>query len=194
MNTCWDNQKSGLQTSPCTGYRKTGKEQELGLRPHKTLACCDCRPAAIERLFICPDCCWFYLNTLQPSDAPAMQLAQRRLFTQTDETEGELNLQSSECRTEVQRERNGLLAYDICRRSTRHGSRAFYSSREWGRLYSLQGVPKIGPTDSSPYFCQILTDLNNFFTGRLFGINLQSNGLLKIPQHLAYVATLPGET
>jgi len=123
-----------------------------------------------------------------------MQLAQRRLFTETDETEGELNLQSSECRTEVQRERNALLAYDIVEDLQGMGAEPSTQVENEADFTVYRVCQKSGPTDSSPYFCQILTDLNNFFTGRLFGINLQSNGLLKIPQHLAYVATLPGET
>jgi len=41
--------------------------------------------------------------------------------------------------------------------------------------------------------CQILTDLKNVFTGRFFG-KFAVKWILKIPPHLAYVATLPRET
>jgi len=42
-------------------------------------------------------------------------------------------------------------------------------------------------------FCQILTDLENFLTGKFLG-KFAVKCLLKIPPHLAYVATLPCET
>ena len=57
----------------------------------------------------------------------------------------------------------------------------------------LQGGPKSRATNSLPYFCQILTDLRIFFTGRFLG-KLSVKWVLKIPPHLAYVATLPCET
>jgi len=41
--------------------------------------------------------------------------------------------------------------------------------------------------------CQILTDFQNFFTGIVLG-KFPVKILLKIPSHLAYVATLPCET
>jgi len=44
-----------------------------------------------------------------------------------------------------------------------------------------------------PQFCQILTDLHIFFTGRFRG-KFAVKRLLKIPPHLAYVAALPCET
>ena len=50
---------------------------------------------------------------------------------------------------------------------------------------NIQGGPKNGATDSWPYFYQVLTDLENFFTGCW---------ILKIQPHLAYVAILPRET
>ena len=42
-------------------------------------------------------------------------------------------------------------------------------------------------------FCQILTDLQNFFTGR-FLCKFAVKCVTKIPPHLVYVATLPCET
>ena len=42
-------------------------------------------------------------------------------------------------------------------------------------------------------FCQILTDLENFLTGKFLG-KFAVKCLLKIPPHLAYVAILPCET
>jgi len=55
------------------------------------------------------------------------------------------------------------------------------------------GWAKNGATDSLPQFCQILTDLITFFTGRFLG-KLAVKWTLKIPPYLAYVATLPCET
>ena len=52
---------------------------------------------------------------------------------------------------------------------------------------------KNGDTDTSPQFCQILTDLQFFFTGRFLG-KFAVKQILKIPPQLAYVATLPCET
>ena len=51
---------------------------------------------------------------------------------------------------------------------------------------------KSGATDSRP-LCQILTDLKKIFTERLLG-KFAVKWILKVPQHLAYVATLPCET
>ena len=42
-------------------------------------------------------------------------------------------------------------------------------------------------------FCQILTDLQIFFTGRFLG-KFAAKCIFKIPAHFAYVATLPYET
>ena len=42
-------------------------------------------------------------------------------------------------------------------------------------------------------FCQILTDLENFLTGKFLG-KFAVKCLLKVQPHLAYVATLPCET
>jgi len=56
----------------------------------------------------------------------------------------------------------------------------------------IQGGPKSGVTDSWPYFCQILTDLEQFI-GRFLG-KFAVKWILKISPHLAYVATLPFET
>jgi len=55
------------------------------------------------------------------------------------------------------------------------------------------GPEKNGATDSQSQFCQILTDLQIFFTRRFFG-KFAVKCVLKIPSHLAYVATLPCET
>jgi len=61
------------------------------------------------------------------------------------------------------------------------------------RYTSIQGGSKKGTTDSWPQFCQILIDLKKFFHWK---IPSKSCSLmrLKIPPHLAYVATLPCET
>jgi len=48
-------------------------------------------------------------------------------------------------------------------------------------------------THSRPQFCRILTDFQLFFTRRFFS-RFEVKPLLKIPPHLAYVATLPCET
>jgi len=42
-------------------------------------------------------------------------------------------------------------------------------------------------------FCQFLTDLRNFFTGRFFG-KFAVKWISTIPPHLEYIATLPCET
>jgi len=46
---------------------------------------------------------------------------------------------------------------------------------------------------AGPYFCQILTDLKKNFTG-IFVSKFAVKKILKIPLHLAYVATLPCKT
>jgi len=53
----------------------------------------------------------------------------------------------------------------------------------------IQGGPKSEAANSWPYFCQILTDSQNFFT-RIFLGKFAVHCLLK---KLAYVATLPCE-
>ena len=58
--------------------------------------------------------------------------------------------------------------------------------------YSV-GQKKNGATDSQSQFCQILTDLQIFFTRRFCG-KFAVKCVLKIASHLAYVATLPCET
>jgi len=110
-----------------------------------------------------------------------MQLAQRRLFTETDETEGELNLQSSECRTEVQRERNGLLAYDIVEDLQGMGAEPSTQVENEADFTVYRVCQKSGPTDSSPYFCQILTDLNNFFYWKTLWYKFAVKWILKNP-------------
>ena len=49
-----------------------------------------------------------------------------------------------------------------------------------------------GPKKREPQFCQILTDLQFFFTGRFLSKSTVKC-ILNIPPHLAYVATLPCE-
>jgi len=51
----------------------------------------------------------------------------------------------------------------------------------------------VGDRNSWPSFCQILTDLENFSTGRFPG-KFAVNWLKAIPPLLAYVATLPCKT
>jgi len=60
-------------------------------------------------------------------------------------------------------------------------------------LWELQGGSENGATDSWPSFCQTLTDSTKNFTGRFLG-KFAVKQILKIPSHLAYVATLPCET
>jgi len=50
-----------------------------------------------------------------------------------------------------------------------------------------------GQKNEATDFYQILTDIHNFFTGRFSG-KLAVKCILKIPLHLAYVATLTCET
>jgi len=59
----------------------------------------------------------------------------------------------------------------------------------------LQGGPKSEAINSWLLFCQIVTDLQNIFTGRLRLLGkFALHWLLKIPPLLAYVTTLPCET
>ena len=60
-------------------------------------------------------------------------------------------------------------------------------------FWELQGGSENGATDSWPSFCQTLTDSTKNFTGRFLG-KFAVKQILKIPPHLAYVATLPCET
>ena len=57
----------------------------------------------------------------------------------------------------------------------------------------IQGGPKEVALQTHYKFCQILTDFQFFFTER-FLRKFAANSLLKIPTHLANVATLPCET
>jgi len=57
----------------------------------------------------------------------------------------------------------------------------------------LQGGLRNGTTDSGPQFCQILTELQFFSLSRFLG-KFTVKCILKIPPHIAYVATLPCET
>ena len=57
----------------------------------------------------------------------------------------------------------------------------------------LQGGLRNGTTDSGPQFCQILTELQFFSLSRFLG-KFTVKCILKIPPHVAYVATLPCET
>jgi len=66
-------------------------------------------------------------------------------------------------------------------------------SRDFSQFFPcLRGGPKSGATDSWPQFCQILASLKKF-TGRFQG-KFAVKWILKVPPHLAYVATLPCET
>ena len=51
----------------------------------------------------------------------------------------------------------------------------------------------MGPQTHEHEFCQFLSDLRNFFTGRFLG-KFAVKWISKIPPHLVYVATLPCET
>jgi len=57
----------------------------------------------------------------------------------------------------------------------------------------MQDGPKSEATNSWPQFCQILTNFQILFTGRFLG-KFAAKWLLKIPPHLAYIATLLCET
>ena len=62
----------------------------------------------------------------------------------------------------MQRERNGLLAYDIVEDLQGMGAEPSTQVENEADYTVFRVCQKSGPTDSSPYFCQILTDLNNF--------------------------------
>jgi len=61
------------------------------------------------------------------------------------------------------------------------------------RIQDIQDRPKNETTNSCPLFCQILIDLQHFFTERFLG-KFAVKWLLTIPPLLAYVATLCCET
>jgi len=59
------------------------------------------------------------------------------------------------------------------------------------RVYARLAEKNCTP-NSWPEFCQIITDLHNSFTGKFSSkFAVKWLGLLRIPPHLAYVATLP---